>query len=424
VTVALRKGRHCGRLDQLKMRTKFWVAVFFFNITGLSNSLLANELDLLGVADPYNGLQVLALYIGQFTASLVFIQEWKALTPQHLKRAGPIVLLDIVSNIAYWTALLIIGSGLTTVVYSSIVVFSALFQLLIFGKRTTYMQLIGIIGVIVFVGIASLGQVQDNAGSASSMVFGILLAVGAAAGFAMDFVWCNYLLELPLDAGSDYLRINDSKESPSLGYDHKLDDGGMCASPDAEGGGTGAPRARKLFSEPQVQAVTSLGIVPSLMYVLAYTVPYRMKLVLNPVHESEYPGSDSWSYVWIIYGLFVLSNGLHQTGLYHSVGEGPTSAVTAGINKGLQAALTFVGSAIVYCHVQHAQCFSVYKGIGCAGVCLSVFWYGAGDYVIARWCKSGAAVGQKDAQSLSSDINPTKPLTFATNSLGTATPAE
>eukprot|EP00467_Chlorarachnion_reptans_P015676 CAMPEP_0114496572 /NCGR_PEP_ID=MMETSP0109-20121206/5844_1 /TAXON_ID=29199 /ORGANISM="Chlorarachnion reptans, Strain CCCM449" /LENGTH=388 /DNA_ID=CAMNT_0001673859 /DNA_START=134 /DNA_END=1297 /DNA_ORIENTATION=- len=360
---------------------KFWIGLFFFDATGLSNSLLANELDLLGASDPLNGLQVLALYVGQFIGSLGSIHAWRTLKWKTVRKILPLVFLDVVSNIAYWTALLKAGSGITTVVYTSIVVFSAIFQYVLFGKTLTVSQLVGIAGVTGFVGLAAASQVQNNKSSAGQMLLGVILAAAAAAGFALDFVIANYLLDL----GGSGRNSETVDENSVIVVNLDGKDGEAKSSPLVQTAGEryslNSQGDDDRLTETQLQVIMSLGIVPSLIYVLCYTVPFREELIIQPVNNSEHAKAYSWGYLWMIYVFFIMSNGIHQTGYFHIVGEGPIAAVTTSVNKGLQSAMVFLGSAFVYCKIQHSQCLTVEKVVGAIGVSLSVVWYAVGDMV-------------------------------------------
>mmetsp|Transcript_19997 Transcript_19997/g.32529 ORF Transcript_19997/g.32529 Transcript_19997/m.32529 type:complete len:401 (-) Transcript_19997:257-1459(-) len=386
---------------------KFWVALFFFDITGLSNSLLANELDLLGVAKPTNGLQVMALYVGQFLGSLLFYQGWLTLRWYHIRKVAPLVVLDVVSNIAYWTALLKAGSGITTVVYTTIVVFSALFQFLLFGKRLTYSKMVGIAGIIGFVSLASVDQVQSNSEDAGSMLLGVILAAAAAAGFGLDFVIANYLLEVysperllnqsGVHVGSDDTsdphllkrRAAGSINGKDIGVDESDLEVKMLADGDYDECDSGQDRRIEVITEAQLQVVMSLGIIPSVLYFLCFTIPFRQEQIIQPSNHVDYPNGGNWRYIWMIYVFFIMSNGTHQTGYFYTVGEGPIAAVTVSVNKGLQSAIVFLGSDFVYCKVQHSQCLTTLKIIGMIGVVLSVIWYAVGDLVIKRFSSRG-----------------------------------
>eukprot|EP00468_Gymnochlora_sp_CCMP2014_P004937 CAMPEP_0167749134 /NCGR_PEP_ID=MMETSP0110_2-20121227/5230_1 /TAXON_ID=629695 /ORGANISM="Gymnochlora sp., Strain CCMP2014" /LENGTH=291 /DNA_ID=CAMNT_0007634237 /DNA_START=63 /DNA_END=935 /DNA_ORIENTATION=+ len=284
-------------MNESKFGLKFWLGLVLFNATGLTNSLLANELDLLGCGNPFNGLQVLALYAGQFALSLAFPEGWTLLNFRIITRVAPFVVNDVVGNIAYWTALLYIGSGLTTVIYTAIVVFSALFQYLLFGKRLSYIRLLGIAGIMAFIALASTDQVQSN-GNSGDVILGVLLAVAAAAQFGLNFVIFNWLMEeegsryalgdariisvpLPVAEDSHNSVVDDAKSEEEKASSPML-------SPLRED--SSAQSGQQRLQEPQVQAILSLGVVPSLIYVLGYTVPYRQKLIYDEIDDKHYNG--------------------------------------------------------------------------------------------------------------------------------------
>ncbi|GAB5358269.1 hypothetical protein AAMO2058_000443300 [Amorphochlora amoebiformis] len=388
------------------MRTKFIIAMFLFTITGLSNSLSANELDLLGSCkSPLGGLQVLGLYIGQFMASFAFPGAWTTLTFRQVYKMAPLVALDVISNTAYWTSIISIGSGLTTVVYSTIVVFSAIFQFCIFGKRLTISQLISVFGIIAFVSLASVDEVRNNSGP-FDLILGIALAAASAAGLGFEFVISNRLLQgnnTDWSSGADGILVHEQMDENGgriLHVDDSTDDEKTSTTSPSSADYTPMVSnqtsvSEAFLTEPQLQAILSLGLIPSLIYVLVYTVPHRHELIIQPLHNAPYKSGASWAYVWGMYVIFVLSNGIHQSSLYHVLGEGPISAVTTGVSKGLQAVLVFMGSAFIYCHVQESQCLTSYKLVGVAGVVFFVIWYSIGDQCVNRYWDSRVAL-EKD----------------------------
>jgi len=244
------------------------------------------------------------------------------------------------------------------------------------------------------------------------MLLGVILAAAAAAGFGLDFVIANYLLEVYSPersqnpsgsvvhvgssdtSSSQYKRgaassINGTEIGPSK-YDADLEVKLLIEGADNSDNEDDGKNALEVITEAQLQVVMSLGIIPSVLYFLCYTIPYRQEEIIQPSNQVDYPNGGNWSYIWMIYVFFIMSNGTHQTGYFYTVGEGPIAAVTVSVNKGLQSAIVFLGSAFVYCKEQKSQCLTTLKIVGMIGVVLSVIWYAAGDMVVERYWSRGS----------------------------------
>ncbi len=382
----------------------FWVCIVLFNLTGLTNSTIGNELDLVGLTLIQNGLQVLAAYIGVLVGALFLKGGWRTLTRRQLVSMIPIVILDVVGNVIYWWGMYLIGSGLTTVIYTSIVAFSAGFQYLLFGKRLSWSKLVAAVGVIGFIALCSVDEVQNTAvGSKGAMILGILLSAAAAVGYGFEFVLENYLIERyereNAIAGTASVDLSDGDsggpretgtDADVLAWEPGLD--AVAEQGPHSGVEADRPMTRNKFIDAMFLPISdqhlcigmAMGIVPTLLYVLCYTVPFRQKVIYDPVHNASAKGHDNWSYVWGLYAGFCLSNGLHNISLYFCVGAGHIAAITASVNKGLQAAMVFVASSVLFCNVQPSQCMTTKKIIGVTGVFLSVLLYALGDIIFKQ----------------------------------------
>lgn len=329
----------------------FWIAQFVFLGTGLSNNMLASQISYMGAGDMKNGLEITSLYVGQLLSCFCFPNEWRTVQWGWLRKLWWIMILDIVCAILYYLALFNIGSGMATVLYSAIVVFSGLFQRLIYNKRMSWARWVAVVLIPIFVSVSAIEQVKDNSDTMEKQILGCCLIIASAFGYALLFVLYNKILDTTDDT-------NDSVSGAAKGT-----------------------RLRKPTST-HMTIMLSLNAIPCLLFVLCYAIPQWSDLMFNDdEHKDRWAyGSTKWTILF--YLLFIVSNGGHQQAFFFCVSDGPVAAVSSGVNKALQAALTFLASDILFCGTEHDQCLTTLKTVGMVGISVFVLWYSTIDLAL------------------------------------------
>jgi len=85
-----------------------------------------------------------------------------------------------------------IGSGLTTVLYSSIIVYTGLFSWLFFGKNVSSIRWVSIVGIWASLGLSVAGQVESI--NDSGQVIGIICVLVSAFLLGLEFVLIENLV--------------------------------------------------------------------------------------------------------------------------------------------------------------------------------------------------------------------------------------
>lgn len=174
----------------------FWITCFIFNITGPSNSYLANELDVKGIGNPLTGFQVAIVYISETTGALIIMLcQGRRLNKKLLALSFEycyILVIDLVGNLLYWGGLGFIGSGLTTLLYSSIIVYAGIFSRVFFHKPISSVRWACIFGLWASVGLSAAGQVNSVGGA--GQVIGIFAVLLSALFFGLNFVLVDNIL--------------------------------------------------------------------------------------------------------------------------------------------------------------------------------------------------------------------------------------
>lgn len=339
--------------------TNFWIAQCIFLGTGLTNNILASQLSYMGAANIKNGLEVTSLYVGQFLSCLFFPSEWRTIQWGWLRHLWWMMILDIGCATCYFVALLNIGSGMATVLYSAIVVFSGLLQRLIYKKSMTWARWVAVVLIPVFVSFSAIEQVRDNTESSAKQTLGCILILASALGYALLFVLENKILDMT--ATDSTTEDNDS-------------------------------RGLKKPSATHMAIFFSLNAIPCIIFIAGYVAPQWSSLMFNDNDNISNWGYGVTKWTIIFYIFFIVSNGAHQQAFFFCVSDGPVAAVSSGVNKALQAAFTFLVSDLVFCRSQHDQCLTPVKAVGMIGISFFVFWYSCIDLALGQNSSSPAPV--------------------------------
>ncbi|KAJ3122214.1 hypothetical protein HK098_003014 [Nowakowskiella sp. JEL0407] len=321
--------------------------------TGLVSTLGAQSLFYKGAADAQSMLTILSTYVGMVAIALIPVQNGKKsrnsaysplLTEDSLMeelaepRSEPpfvsdniphkamitVALLDVFATIVLTIGLFFVGSGLYQVIYSSVIVFTAL-QSRVFLNRT----LSGGQWLAVFTITAglSMNAFQSDTGGDIHGSFGSKKDKNAPAG-----VFAGFLITLAgtaLYAGvytlNDFV-LSSNPSTESILLVHKLPP---------------TPRQQCFWVGTYSSAIT-------LLLMILYSLPHLAHMPLNDLT------------VVGMYGVLILSSLGHNLAYFELVES--TGAVATGILQALRAVLVFALSHYFFCERDGGQCYTAVKG--------------------------------------------------------------
>jgi drug/metabolite transporter (DMT)-like permease len=330
-----------------------------FLITGIVQNLLAFQLDVLGLGEKsQNNLLAAAQPLGA-----VILCAAVTSNIQTVRRIGVVPLfkrywifaaLDIGGGIFTQISIALIGSGIFTVIYSTIVVYIALLSTVRYGRKISRVRWGCLILITCSAIFSALGQL-DGASDASWTLVGIASALGATLSY-----------------GTLYVQLSET----------------YCA---------GAELSQTCFC----LVVSGIETAWCALYFLLLTLPRWHEWVVAPMEDAEAKGgADSQSAAGnssalMLFVAIVLFDGAHQIGFYYVTSFGKIAAIGSGVNKALQAAILFIVSHWLFCsRTETSQCMNLLKSLGTFGVCLGVVAYAfdrevEGLLIDTAWLKAG-----------------------------------
>lgn len=227
-------------------------------------------------------------------------------------------LAEIIGDNLLFTGLVFAGSGVYTVIYSSVTVFVALIRIFWLNRPLTLGQWVSIIAICC--GLAATCISSRDHGT--DVILGVILTFAGSVSMAVMYVVCEHLLSTP------------------------------SAPP---------PESVSMF-------VGLVGSVVMTGYAGVRVFPHRQSFLLDPVAEKG-------GHVATIVGLFALvivCDFGHYMAFYRIC---TGNAVSAGVNKAVQSIGIFGLSAILFCNEQESQCFNWVKGMAAVVVGGGVIGY-------------------------------------------------
>jgi len=298
---------------------------FIFLSTGIITTIGYQYLLYKGAADKTSLLPVAANYYG--TALALFLPEEKTpivISAQHPKLIIPktnwnfharvflISIFEILGNVFSILGIIYAGSGVFQVIYSSLVIFTAIWARIFLRKKLASGQWYAILIVTLGLSFSAFGNKdisndQSQWGSLLGAVFTLLCTIM----YSFVYIISEGLLT--------------SKNPPS-------------------------PQRLQTFDGIYVAILVTI-------YLITYTIPNFKTLVYDKVEEHQ----GVWSIIIMVYMVLVLSGFLHSYThfkLLSSIGS-----VSTGILQSLRAISVFAFSAWFFCEGHPNQCFTISKGI-------------------------------------------------------------
>jgi len=242
--------------------------------------------------------------------------------------------LDVVANFALTIGFFYVGSGMYQVIYSSVVIWCAILSFFFLGRKLSLVQSISIIGVSVGLALSALGINQNtelttppppssSTGTTmphvyhmSSTMFGMILTSFATFGYACVYVVSDQIL---------------TARTPNT----------LPPSP-----------------EKVCFLVGTCSTITSLIYIIFYTIP-NWNILITQEMEKKIPHSSTFIII-LTYSLLCFSSFIHNFAYYWLMKE--LGNVSTGILNSLRAIIVFGLSHMMFCPIDHGQCFNIWKG--------------------------------------------------------------
>ncbi|KAJ3316541.1 hypothetical protein HDU76_001721 [Blyttiomyces sp. JEL0837] len=253
-------------------------------------------------------------------------QSWlEAFGQVNTRGVMAIALLDVTSNLVLVAGLFLAGSGLYMVIYSSVIVFTAIGSRLFIGRRMPQSQWLAVWTITIGLSLTALGVKSSHNHDGSRVVLGIFVSILGTWIHSFVYTLNDYFLS-----------------------------------------GTGAG----VRATPRSQCVW-VGLYATILttiFMIFFSVPTLAKM---PLTRPD-----------VMFGYFVLVlSSLGHSVSYFDLVES-TGAVATGVIQALRAVLVFGISHIWFCEIDSAQCFTSWKGLATLVVILGVmgFAYSKGKH--------------------------------------------
>jgi drug/metabolite transporter (DMT)-like permease len=231
-----------------------------------------------------------------------------------------IAFLELFSQALILDGLMLAGSAIYTVTYSSVTIYTALLAYIFVGHRLHVVQWVGVVTVFIGLAVVSIGAKADG----PDVSLGVLFILTGSFSHACTYVLAEYLLIFMADPMS--------------------------------------PEALCLH-------LGAVGTGLNLTWQVFYTLPRIQSLFFDQITLHH----GNFHVILSFYLVLTLINGIHALSFYQLVGS--IGSVSTGVCKGIQSVIIFVASHIAFCSTQQSQCFTPTKAVSMIIVSLGVFMY-------------------------------------------------
>lgn len=322
-----------------------------FVLTGVAQTLLAQVAFYAGGAAPSSLLPVAANYFGCFLSLLIPQHEVAkekesietdvfsrsrcgtmvpAVTPLAGRFIAGLAVLDFVGHTLSILGLMSAGSGTYQVIYSTVVVFAAVWSQLILKRVLSSQHWLAVVLAAFGLSLSVLGHgsphevAEDHSVEVEKehrYVFGVALTLLGTLVFSFHYTVADYLAALP-----------------------------------------NAPTGHAIR--------TRLGFYLAAMacaYEVFVTLPNFQELVLDQIH----PGKGLT--VFLTYLSLIVASCLHLISFFQLMGK--IGAVSIGILQTARSVFVFVLSHVLFCSSHEEQCFTMWKGVSTVVVTSAIFFF-------------------------------------------------
>lgn len=317
------------------------VVAALYVLSGISQPLLISTMKNAGIADPSAQLYMFFYYAGP---SLFLITFWlprfsdPSKPPPSLRvltQCAGVALFDITAQILNYTGAGLAGATIFAIVYSSVTIWTALFNRIFLQRRLTPHQW-GSIGAV-FIGLCLTAWNATNPATRTSSV---------------PVAWGTICILVGSCMHGGFYVMSDAIMQPLH-----------------ESSGRHFLYPREMTALQSAVACFCLGL-----WQLVYTWPRWHELVDTPMRIA---GTTIWGALRLFL-LFACANMLHASTFFFTIAHYPGGSTSAGVFKGLQAVLVFVVAHWMFCDSDTPEmCWSLSKLISLIMVVTGVIIYNA-----------------------------------------------
>ena len=238
-----------------------------------------------------------------------------------------VVFFDVVGNVTTMVGIILAGSGLYQVIYSSIIIFCAMLSWFFLNKPVSGMQWGAILLISAGLAVSSMGGDEPTSAEDGEQLGGSTKLLGIA---------------VTLISTMSYAATYIINEATLVRKD-------------------GAPSPTTLCAQTGESGMLVVGT-----YLLLYTIPNWDSLVRDPMYEA----SGSPYIVLFCLLLMFFSAYVHMWSYFILVKS--AGAVATGVLQALRSVGVFIVSSTLFCKYHSGQCFTSEKGISTVLVVLGV----------------------------------------------------
>jgi len=307
----------------------FWISNAGFCLTGIAATLIVQWLDYHGLSKATTGLSILPMFVGQAGCAVILFRDPGGRRRYH-PMFFPLAFLNLVGETLCQVCIIQAGSGLYTVLYSSVTVFTALIKWKLLHVSLKWLQWLSIAVIVIGLSVSA----ADDSSSGNNVTDKV---VGIASGIIAAMFYGGYYV------------LSDAIVNGTYGTDEAAT----------------AP-------EPATVAAF-VGLLNSLiigLYICLFDGPQWEDLIASKVREQH----TEFTTLMLLYLALICIQGTHI--LFFFIVAKTSGAVAAAVNKAVQSVSIFGLSALIYCDHHDEQCFTVAKGIATALVIGGVLGYG------------------------------------------------
>lgn len=317
-SIANTSGRDKVTRDMLKT-TEAVALLAIFVLSGVMMPLLTEVINSNGGCEKSTLLITLPDCVG---GSVCILTNWSKRTKGQIdwRLLALISMLDFMSHVLNLNGLMYCGSAVFTIIYSSMIVYTAVFARIFLNRKLCTRQWLGVVAIGVGLSVASMKSGEKG----EHVELGIIMTFVGALSHSATYIISEYLLLFAED-----------------------------------------PIAPEMLGT--LVAVVSTSFV--LLWQATYTAPRFQALVVNSIAEKN----GSISAILVSYSLMVLAAVAHALCFYRLIGF--IGSTSTGVCKSVQSVTVFIASHVAFCGVQKSRCFSYAKGCSLLIVLSGVMLY-------------------------------------------------
>lgn len=296
---------------------KLALLLTLFVVSGTSMPLLLQVISINGGCESSTLLANLPSSVGMIFP-ILFSGDFLGTIHWHL--VALVVAIETISQIFIMDGLLLAGSAIYTIAYSSVTIYTAIFATIFLHHRMHFMQWIGLVIVVVGLALVAVGAKAEG----DDIALGVLFILFGSLSHSVVYILSEYLLKHT---------INPIK--PEF----------LCF------------------------LLGVSGTFVNLCWQTVYTYPNRQNLIVNYI-ESHHGSVQT---IKTCYITLVICSAVHSLCFYNLLSQ--LGSTSTGLCKGVQSVAVFIASDFAFCQYQTSQCFTVGKASSLVVVTAGVLVY-------------------------------------------------